>query len=54
MNDKLYIHELDTGSRNRCSTVIQIPPGNYNGDLLKSTLQSLKTPAVAFGSLFVN
>ena len=36
------------------STVIQIPPGNYNGDLLKSTLQSLITPAVAFGSFSVN
>ncbi len=47
-NDKLYIHELDTGSRDRASTVIQIPAGNYNVDLLKSTLQSLITPAVAF------
>ena len=54
INDKLYIHELDTGTRDRASTVIQIPPGNYNGDLLKSTLQSLITPAVAFGSFSVN
>jgi hypothetical protein len=54
INDKLYIHELDTVTRARASTVIQIPPGNYNGDLLKSTLQSLITPAVAFGSFSVN
>ena len=54
INDKLYIHELDTGSGVRSSTVIQIPPGNYNGDLLKTTLQSLITPAVAFSSFSVN
>ena len=28
INDKLYIHELDTGSRSRASTVIQTPPSN--------------------------
>ena len=28
INDKLYIHELDTGSRSRASTVIQIPSDN--------------------------
>ncbi len=54
INDKLYIYVLDTTSRQRASTVIQIPPGNYNGDLLKSTLQSLITPAVAFGSFSVS
>ena len=52
INDKLYIHELDTGTRQRTSTVIQIPSGNFNGDLLKTTLQSLITPAVAFGRFF--
>ena len=54
INDKLYMHELDTGTSVRASTVIQIPPGNYNGDLLKTTLQSLITPAVAFSSFSVN
>ena len=54
INDKLYIHELDTGTQQRASTVIQIPSGNYNGDLLKSTLQSLIAPAVAFSSFNVN
>ncbi len=54
INDWLYIHELDTSSRARASTVIQIPSGNYNGDLLKTTLQSLITPAVAFGSFSVS
>ena len=33
INDKIYIHGLDTGSRARFSAIIQIPPGNYNGDL---------------------
>ena len=37
INDKLYIHELDTSTRQRCSTVITVPPGNYNGDLFKKT-----------------
>jgi hypothetical protein len=54
INDKLYIHELDIYNGTRASTVIQIPSGNYNGDLLKSTLQSLITPAVAFGSFSVS
>ena len=54
INDKLYIHGLDTGSRSRCSAIIGVPPGNYIGDLLKTTLQSLITPAVAFGSFLVN
>ena len=54
INDKLYIHELDIYNGTRASTVIQIPPGTYNGDLLKSTLQSLITPAVAFGSFSVS
>ena len=53
INDKLYINEMDTTSRERASIVIQIPPGNYNGDLLKTTLQSLITPAVTFGSFNV-
>ena len=54
INDKLYIHELDIYNGTRASTVIQIPSGNYNGDLLKSTLQSLLTPAVAVGSFSVS
>ena len=36
INDKLYIIELDTTTFNRASTVITIPPGNYNGDLLNN------------------
>ena len=54
INDKLYIFELDTITRDTASTVITVPPGNYNGELLKTTLQSLITPAVAFGSFLVN
>ena len=54
INDKLYIHGLDTGSRSRFSAIIVAPPGNYNGDLLKTTLQSLINPAVAFGSCSAN
>ena len=50
INDKLYIIELDTTTFNRASTVITIPPGNYNGDLLKTTLQSLITSNLPFGS----
>ena len=53
INDKLYIHGLDTGTRDRFSAIIVVPPGNYNGDLLKTTLQSLINPAVAFGSFSV-
>ena len=54
INDKLYLYEMDMTSRERASIIVQIPPGNYNGDLLKSTLQSLITPAVAFSSFNVN
>ena len=54
INDKLYIFELEIISRDTASTVITVPPGNYNGELLKTTLQSLITPAVAFGSFLVN
>ena len=50
INDKLYIFELDIITRDTASTVITVPPGNYNGELLKTTLQSLINPAVAFGS----
>ena len=53
INDKLYIHQLDTGTSVRASTVITVPPGNYNGDLLKTTLQSLITPRVPFSSFSV-
>ncbi len=53
INDKLFIQEWDTGNRSRASTVIQIHPGNYNEDLLETTLQS-KNPAVAFGSFSGN
>ena len=53
INDKLYIQELETITRQTASIIITIPPGNYNGDLLKTTLQSLITPAVAFGSFNV-
>ncbi len=42
ISDKIFIHALDTGSRARFSIVIVIPLGNYNGDLLKTTLQSSK------------
>ena len=45
---------MDAGSRDRFSAIIVVPPGNYNGDLLKTTLQSLINPAVAFGSFSVN
>ncbi len=54
INVKLYSHGLDTGSRSRYSAIIVMPAGNYNGDLLKSTLQSLINPAVAFGSFSVS
>ena len=54
INDKLYLYEMDMDTRVRASIIVQIPPGNYNGDLLKSTLQSLITPAVAFSSFNVN
>ena len=53
INDKLYIYEMDTTTRQRASIIIQIPPGNYNGDLLKSTLQSLIPPTVTFGIFHV-
>ena len=54
INDKLYIHELNTSTGQRASTVITIPPGNYSGDLLKTTLQALITPSVSFGYLSVS
>ena len=54
INDKLYIYEMDMNTRQRASVIVQLPTGNYNGDLLKSTLQSLITPAVATGSFNVN
>ena len=54
INDKLYLYEMDMTSRERASRIIQIPPGNFNCDLLKSTLQSLRTPAVAFSSFNVS
>ena len=41
IHDKLYLYDMDMTSRERASIIIQVPPGNYNGDLLKSTLQSL-------------
>ena len=54
INDKLYIHELNTSTGQRASTVITIPPGNYSGDLLKTTLQALITPSASFGYLLVS
>ena len=54
INDKLYILELNTITRDTASIVITIPPGNYNGDLLKTTLQSLINPTVPFGSCLVD
>ena len=54
INDKLYLYEHDVNTNQRASVIVQLPPGNYNGDLLKSTLQSLITPAVATGSFNVN
>ena len=47
INDKLYMHTLNdlNNTYNRTSKVITIPPGNYTGDLLKTTLQALITAA---------
>ena len=41
INDKLYIHELNTSTSQRASVVITIPPGNYSGDLFKKQLCKL-------------
>ena len=54
INDKLYLYGMDMSTRVRFSIVIQVPPGNYTGDLLKTSLQSLITSSVPFGSFSVS
>ena len=54
INDQLYLYAYNYGTTDRCSNVIKIPPGNYNGDLLKTTLQSLITSTMGFGNYSVN
>ena len=53
INDKLYIYGMNMSTRVRYSTVIQVPPGNYTGDLLKTTLQSLINSVLSYGSFSV-
>ena len=47
VNDKLYLFIVDLTSRATRSIIIQIPNGNYTGDLLKSVLQTVLNGAIA-------
>jgi hypothetical protein len=54
INDKLYLYGMDFSTRVRFAVVIQVPPGNYTGDLLKTSLQSLINSIVPFGNFSVS
>ena len=43
INDKLYLHTLNTNTNNRFNITVQIPSGNYNGPLLQAAIQAVIT-----------
>ena len=47
VNDKMYLFILNLTTRATQSIIIQIPEGNYTGDLLKSALQTVFNSALA-------
>jgi len=47
VNDKMYLFILNLTTRATRSIIIQIPDGNYTGDLLKAALQTIFTSAVS-------
>jgi len=55
LNDKIYIHLLDTITHNRYNVIATVPAGNYNGILFRAALQrALDLVAPAFTSFLVN